>query len=190
MSTAFQARSLYRSFWRGLWHVSRGDMGRLANLRRLYRPQIREALLDSATDENTIRINSASPSCPKLRSREFADPRSPRRTVLRTLTLLNSSRKLTRNISSLSYHHTPYHIPHANNSNRLAHLPKPIVWQPSDPMQVTKAWENRRKNEQKDVTYAMSVAIDQGLMRMWREVEGDVGNVWLGRVTKKRHGDM
>ncbi|EGU13335.1 putative Sulfite oxidase [Rhodotorula toruloides ATCC 204091] len=166
MSTAFQTRSLYRSFWRGLWHVSRGDMGRLANLRRLYRPQIREALLDTAMDENTIRIN-----------------------MLRTLTLLNSSRKLTRNISSLSYHHTPYHIPHANNSNRLAHLPKPIVWQPSDPMQVTKAWENRRKNEQKDATYGMSVAIDQGLMRMWREVEGEVGDVWLGRVTKKRHGD-
>ncbi|BGP21440.1 hypothetical protein JCM10295v2_000315 [Rhodotorula toruloides] len=117
-------------------------------------------------DESTIRIN-----------------------MLRTLTLLNSSRKLTKSIASLSYHHTPYHIAHANNSSRLSHLPKPIFWQPSDPIQVTKAWDNRRRNAQKDSTYDMAVAIDQGLMRMWREAEGDVGNVWLGRVTEKRHGD-
>lgn len=79
MSDAFQARSLYRSFWRGLWHVSRGDMGRLANLRRLYRPQVREALQDGAMDENTIRVNSASRVL-RLRARFApADLRSPPR---------------------------------------------------------------------------------------------------------------
>ncbi|GAA5964186.1 hypothetical protein JCM8115_002819 [Rhodotorula mucilaginosa] len=85
--TTEATRSLYRSFWRGLALVARSNGARTANLRRLYRSQLRHALL-SSTDHAQVR-----------------------QTMHRTLTLLGSSPALTANLASLAYHHTPDSIP-------------------------------------------------------------------------------
>lgn len=45
MTTIPETRSLYRHFLRTLLKVSGGDTRRFVNLRRLYRPQIRQELL-------------------------------------------------------------------------------------------------------------------------------------------------
>ncbi|KWU42092.1 hypothetical protein RHOSPDRAFT_36364 [Rhodotorula sp. JG-1b] len=84
LMTTKATRSLYRSFWRGLALVARSNGARTANLRRLYRPQLRHALLPSPTDIAQVR-----------------------QTMHRTLTLLGSSPALTANLASLAYHHTP-----------------------------------------------------------------------------------
>ena len=58
-TTTEATRSLYRSFWRGLALVARTNGARTANLRRLYRPQLRhQLLLSNTTDHAEIRQTS------------------------------------------------------------------------------------------------------------------------------------
>ncbi|GAA6032032.1 hypothetical protein JCM8097_003396 [Rhodosporidiobolus ruineniae] len=165
MSTAPQTRSLYRSFLRELGRLN-PDRASLANLRRLYRPQLRDALLD------------------KRRK-----PKDVQETVDRTLSLLRSSPSLAHNLSSLAYHHTPYPLPHTSNAARLAHLPRAISWNAQDPAEAGKAWERREKAEAKDSVVGLARGVDEGLRRFWRDAEREGGGVMLGRITKRRYGD-
>ncbi|BGP12506.1 hypothetical protein JCM10213_006928 [Rhodosporidiobolus nylandii] len=164
VSTAPVTRSLYRTFLRTLARLSRPRKADFVNLRRLYRKQLREALLDGGLDEAALRAQ-----------------------VDRTLSLLSDSPWLLRSLSSLSYHHTPYPLPHTNNSSRLSHLSKRVHWDPQDPQAAGKAWERRRKEEASEFG-RISRGVDDGLRRMWREVEEERG-VWLGRIEGRRYGD-
>ncbi|KAG0664069.1 hypothetical protein C6P46_001930 [Rhodotorula mucilaginosa] len=57
--TTEATRSLYRSFWRGLALVARSNGARTANLRRLYRSQLRHALLSM---HRTLTLLGSSPA--------------------------------------------------------------------------------------------------------------------------------
>ncbi|GAA5844993.1 hypothetical protein JCM11251_003174 [Rhodosporidiobolus azoricus] len=165
MSAGAQSRSLYRSFLRELAAISHPHRPHFINLRRLYRPQLRKAFSAAVTDPEVLRDQ-----------------------LDRTLSLLRSSPKLRKNLSSLSYHHTPYRLPHTNNSARLAHLPRDIAWDPQDPTAAKKAWERRAKEEEKDPVSRIGRAVHAGLMSMWEEAEKQAGGVLLGRIELKRYG--
>ncbi|GAA5897465.1 hypothetical protein JCM6882_001894 [Rhodosporidiobolus microsporus] len=165
MSQAPQTRSLYRSFLRELGRLCRPHRPDLVNLRRLYRPQLREALLGG---EGTL----------KSLGEQFD----------RTLSLLRTSPRFRKNLSSLSYHHTPYRLPNADNSARLSHLPRDITWKPQDPSAAAKAWERRTKEEEKDEAMRIGKAVHAGLMSLWKEAEKEAGGVFLGRIEQKRYG--
>ncbi|GAA5856330.1 hypothetical protein JCM8547_000872 [Rhodosporidiobolus lusitaniae] len=164
-SYSSSARSIYRVFLRGL-RSSAQDQASFINLRRLYRPQLRDALTE-----------------------EQISPEELLGQFNRTLSLLSSSPKLARNLSSLSYHHTPYHLPHTSNGSRLSHLPRPITWNPQDPAAAGKAWEKRRKDAVKDPVQKIAQGVEAGLGRLWREAEKARGGVLLGRITARRYGD-
>ncbi|TNY23224.1 hypothetical protein DMC30DRAFT_57769 [Rhodotorula diobovata] len=165
MVEPLQARALYRSLWRRLGRLPRLDRPQRLNLQRLLRVELREALVRSEATETALR--------------DQAD---------RTLALLASSPRLTSNLASLTYHHHPGHIPGTPNSARLAHLPKPIAWDPKDPSAALKAWDKRRKDQLRDPVWRISQGVDEGLRRLWREAEDAQGGVWLGRIERARHG--
>ncbi|GAA6006681.1 hypothetical protein JCM10207_005017 [Rhodosporidiobolus poonsookiae] len=166
MSTNAQQRSLYRSFLRGLSRSLRSSRPYFVNLRRLYRPQLREALMASGGDMEQLRQQ-----------------------VERTLFLLESSPRLRKNLSSLSYHHTPYHLPHTSNAARLSHLPRPISWDPQNPEAAVKAADKRAKDAAKDPVQRIALGVDAGLQRLWVDAEKAAGGVLLGRITTRAHGD-
>lgn len=107
----------------------------------------------------------------------------------RTLALLRSSPLLVKNLASLAYHHTPYAIPNTNNSSRIySHLPKPIVWNPQDPGAARRAWDKRKRDDERDEARRIAKDVDEGLKRMWKAAELGQG-VWLGRITPRSHAD-
>ncbi|BGP36491.1 hypothetical protein JCM10449v2_000392 [Rhodotorula kratochvilovae] len=160
-----QTCSLYRSFWRGLSRLPRLHRSEVRNLQRLYRPQFRAILTDGERDEKDLRGH-----------------------VERTLSLLASSPRLASNLASLTYHHAPSPIRGAANGARLAHLPKPIVWDPKDPTAARKAWDKREKDQLRDPVTRIGQSVDGALRRMWEEAEGGERGVWLGRVERARYG--
>ncbi|GAA5873091.1 hypothetical protein JCM3774_000338 [Rhodotorula dairenensis] len=165
--TTSATRSLYRSVWRALAIVARGNGARAANLRRLYRPQLRDALC-ADQDQNAVR-----------------------ETIHRTLTLLGSTPALTANLASLAYHHTPYPILNTNTSNRLySHRPKPVAWNPQDPDAAKQALRKRTRDADRgDPAVSIAHRVDHGLQKMWQAAEQTAqGEVWLGRITPKSHG--
>jgi hypothetical protein len=175
--TTEATRSLYRSFWRGLALVARSNGARTANLRRLYRSQLRHALL-SSTDHAQVRQTSCVSSISPLRVKDRVEL-TPPKAVHRTLTLLGSSPALTANLASLAYHHTPDSIP----ANR------PIVWNPQEPLAAEKAHHKRRRDAERDPAVRIGDKVEAGLERMWREAERTGGGrVWLGRITETGHG--
>ncbi|GAA6056015.1 hypothetical protein JCM3770_002142 [Rhodotorula araucariae] len=159
-----RTRSLYRSLWRGLARLPRLHRSDRLNLQRLYRPQLRAALVDGQRDKQDLQEQ-----------------------IDRTLSLLASSPRLALNLSSLTYHHTPNFIRGAANSARLAHLPKPIVWDPKDPTAARRAWDKREKDQLRDPVWRISQSVDTGLRRMWREAEGGKHGAWLGRIERARY---
>ncbi|POY75341.1 hypothetical protein BMF94_1569 [Rhodotorula taiwanensis] len=157
------ARSLYRSFRRALARVSRNDGAKRVNLTRLYSPQLRTALVDSDSDPPTLKA-----------------------LLDRTVSLLSSSPALTRNLASLSYHHTPYPLARTNTSSRLySHAPKPIQWNPQDPEAARRAALKRHRDDERDPTARIARAVEKGLERVVKEAERRAGGgpVWLGRWT-------
>ncbi|GAA5931849.1 hypothetical protein JCM1841_000829 [Sporobolomyces salmonicolor] len=171
MTTIPETRSLYRHFLRTLLKVSGGDTRRFVNLRRLYRPQIRQELLAiSPKDSSTWKDTEAK--------------------VHRTLALLVSSPSFARNLASLAYHHTPYSLPHTSNSSRLySHTSKPISWDPRDPSAAKKAWEKREKDRAKDPAARIAEGVGRGLRGLWSAVEREGGGVMLGRIERTRYGE-
>lgn len=61
MSTPTSSRSLYRHLWRTLGHLPNLDPPRLTNLRRLLRPQLRQALADPHVSLNDLTAQGAPP---------------------------------------------------------------------------------------------------------------------------------
>lgn len=107
----------------------------------------------------------------------------------RTLALLRSSPLLVKNLASLAYHHTPYAIPYTNNSSRLySHLLKPIVWNPQDPGAARRAWDKRKRDDERDEARRIAKDVDEGLKRVWTAAEQGQG-VWLGRITPRSLAD-
>ncbi|GAA5866394.1 hypothetical protein JCM1840_001301 [Sporobolomyces johnsonii] len=171
MTTSPQIRSLYRHFLRTLSKVSRGDTPRFLNLRRLYRPQIRQELLAIAPKDSSAWKETEA----KLH---------------RTLALLASSPSFTHNLASLAYHHTPYPIPHTSNSSRLySHSPKPISWDPRDPSAVKRAWEKREKDRARDPAVTIAEGVERGLRGLWNAAEREGGGVMLGRIEGRGYGE-
>lgn len=173
LMTTKATRSLYRSFWRGLALVARSNGARTANLRRLYRPQLRHALLSSPTDIAQVRQTSCVTSLPRRSSSgvQLTRPKA----VHRTLTLLGSSPALTTNLASLAYHHTP--AASSSSSHR------PIAWNPQEPLAAEKAHHKRRRDADRDPAIRISGRVQVGFERMWQEAERTgAGRVWLGRM--------
>lgn len=106
-----------------------------------------------------------------------------------TLSLLQSNPALLRNLSSLAYHHTPYQLPHTSNSSRLSHLPRPIEWKPQDPDAARKAWDKRKKDQDKDPALKVGRKVDELLRRLLGEAEEEE-NVLLGKIEARRYGDV
>ncbi|GAA5838536.1 hypothetical protein JCM9279_003275 [Rhodotorula babjevae] len=158
MSTPTSTRSLYRHLWRSLGHLSL-EPPRLANLRRLLRPQLRAAFSDPHTSLESLHS-----------------------TATRTLSLLRSSPRLTSNLASLTFHHTLSPIRGTPNAIRMSHLPRPIAWDPRDPGAARRAFERREKEGARDPTQRVARGVEGALRRRWGEAEGAGGGVWLGRL--------
>ncbi|GAA6059870.1 hypothetical protein JCM10212_007075 [Sporobolomyces blumeae] len=153
------ALALYRRFLRGTRLLARGDRSHLANLRRLYRPQWAEEL---------------------SRARKVAQLDAVRLKMSSTLSLLRSSPRLLKNLSSLAYHHYPFYLPSTSNASRLySHQPKPIEWDPKNPRHASKAYEKRRKDDEK-AEAVVSRLVDVGLRGMRARAEQEEG-IALGR---------
>ncbi|GAA5997366.1 uncharacterized protein JCM10292_000208 [Rhodotorula paludigena] len=152
------ARSLYRSFWRGIARLPRLHRSKLANLRRLLRQQARDACTAAEGEEKTVKD-----------------------TFDRTLSMLAASPRLVKNLASLHYHHAPTHIRGTPNTTRLAHLPRPIVWDPKDPGAAQRAWDKRAKDRERDPAWHIAESVDEGLRRLVRDAEGAAGGVLFGR---------
>ncbi|GAA5944343.1 hypothetical protein JCM3775_002890 [Rhodotorula graminis] len=163
-ATATTTRSLYRLLWRSLGRLAYLDRPRLANLRRLLRPQLRQALAEPGATHSDLQAQTT-----------------------RTLTLLRSSPRLTSNLASLFYHHSPLAIPHTRNTARLAHLARPVSWDPRDPGAARRAFERREAERERDAAVRVARGVDGGLRRAWEEAGRAAGGVWLGRVERDRY---
>ncbi|GAA5923480.1 uncharacterized protein JCM15063_003661 [Sporobolomyces koalae] len=164
--TTHSARSLalYRNFLRGIRTVARGDRAKVINLRRSFNPQWR-AELDNAAKTPT----------PDLGLRDIAER------MTATLKLLESSRRLTTNLSSLSYHHYPHWLSGTANSTRLyAHTPKPIEWDPQDPLKALKLHEKRKRDREERGEGKLAELADNGLTAVRNRAESQ-NRVALGR---------
>ncbi|GAA5966750.1 hypothetical protein JCM3765_000936 [Sporobolomyces pararoseus] len=169
--TKLNARSLslYRSYLRTIRSLVGQDGSKLINLKRSFNTQWRNELLqaagstkfDKALDRLEQKMNT-------------------------TMSLLSSSRRLVLNLSSLSYHHHPYHLPSTSNSSRLySHSPKPVEWDPQDPGKAMKAFEKRKKDREERGEGKLGELADFGLKGLRNRAEKELG-VALGRWESKR----
>ncbi|GAA5834999.1 hypothetical protein JCM3766R1_002066 [Sporobolomyces carnicolor] len=153
--------SLYRGFQRRLRDVCGRDGSMLINLRRSLNPQWRLALVEVHSSQEDTRVALDAIEA-KMRS---------------TGSLLEASRKLTRNLSSLSYHHHPRPLRLTANSSRLySHTDRPIEWDPRDPAKAMKLFEKRKRDGHSE----MPDLADAALRRTRDRAEKELG-VALGR---------
>ncbi|GAA5996817.1 hypothetical protein JCM5350_007115 [Sporobolomyces pararoseus] len=161
--------SLYRTYLRSIRGLVGQDESKLINLRRSFNTQWRNELLQATGSMNL---------------QEALD--QVERKMSRTLSLLSSSRRLTSNLSSLSYHHHPHHIPSTSNSSRLySHTPKPIEWDPQDPGKALKVFQKRKKDREERGEGKLGELVDFGLKGLRNRAEKEIG-VALGRWDLKR----
>ncbi|GAA5886619.1 hypothetical protein JCM16303_001389 [Sporobolomyces ruberrimus] len=169
--TKLHARSLalYRTYLRGVRDVSGKDESKLMNLRRAMNPQWRQVIKQASTTEN-----------PQVSLEELVN------TVASSLALLQSSKSLTKNLASLSYHHHPFHLPSTSNSSRLySHTPRPIEWDPQDPSKAMKSYEKRKKDREEKGEGKLGELADLGLRGVRNRAERRLG-VALGRWEYER----
>jgi hypothetical protein len=103
--------------------------------------------------------------------------------VDQTIKALESSRALVRNLSSLSYHHYPHHLPHTNNARRLVNAPRTIIWDPQSPGAAMKAHKAvQAKYERDPVNKIREQALTNlgQLVNLAEEQEG----ILLGKIDK------
>ncbi|GAA5899085.1 uncharacterized protein JCM6883_005106 [Sporobolomyces salmoneus] len=159
-----RSTSLYRSFLRGVRSVSGQDSSKLINLRRSFNPQWRLEL--QAVESSPIVQLALDSVEQKMHS---------------TLSLLESSRRLTTNLSSLSYHHHPFPLSSTSNSSRLySHTLKPIEWDPKDAGKAMKTYEKRKKDREEKGEGRLGEMADLGLRGVRERAEREAG-VALGR---------
>lgn len=166
----------------------------LINLRRSLNPQWRLALvevhssqedtrvaLDAIEAKSEFRVSMRDPQTSSALVVICADSSRVRPSLLSTVrstgSLLEASRKLTRNLSSLSYHHHPRPLRLTANSSRLySHTDRPIEWDPRDPAKAMKLFEKRKRDGHSE----MPDLADAALRRTRDRAEKELG-VALGR---------
>lgn len=178
-SLSEQHKRLYRSVWRCFARLPFSRPVRL-NLARLYRPQLRQVF---ASPPDDLEQRGA----PALSRLPYFLLTSWWPTVSATLRLLRNNPGLVKNLSSLSYHHYPHHIPHTSNAHRLAPLQGPrIAWNPQDPEASLKAAKAHKKREKKDAQLIqMAHEVTATLQRTMKNVEREEG-VFMGELAPEK----
>ncbi|KAK4057632.1 hypothetical protein OIO90_001279 [Microbotryomycetes sp. JL221] len=156
--TAPRRRGMYRAFMRQLNRTPRiYDAQKRKNLVRMFRPQLRQLIVDTSDsnlDSLQLKLNKSSSIA------------------------TNTHGLLTKNLTSLSYHHYPGHVRNTNNARRTPWLPPLVKWDPQNPQAAMKAAQNNEKRLRDK--HKMDVIAMTGLMEVLRLAERS-NDVILGR---------
>ena len=143
-----------------------------ANLVRLLRPQLRAFVQLPVEQWDTVQQRGEIDTTSALL--EQADPFLV--AVTSTVALLQSSPRLTHNLSSLSYHHYPGPIAHTNPQRNNRNT---IVWKAAHPEAARKAHDTNERRQATRKTYEQGA--DQALGECVQMAEGQ-RKVLLGRM--------